>query len=112
MASNSSKSSSNSSSKSTSTQKRGFSIKWFLNLLSFVALVVVGICLLLQVIFNEIDAQRLSSAINATRTIGECIAYCVIAAYAFFFVKNKKKPIWFVLYAVALTAILILIIFR
>lgn len=102
----------NGNSKNTNTQKRTVSVRWVLNMLSFVALVIVGVCLLLQVIFNAIDANGLANATNAMRTIGECIAYCVIAVYAFFFVKNKKKPIWAVLYAIALTAILILIIFR
>ncbi len=102
----------NGNSKNTKTQKRTVSVRWVLNMLSFVALVIVGVCLLLQVIFNAIDANGLANATNAMRTIGECIAYCVIAVYAFFFVKNKKKPIWAVLYAIALTAILILIIFR
>ena len=102
----------NKSSSSSNTQKRNTSLKWVLNMLSFIALVLVGVCLLLQVIFNAIDASRLASATNAIRTVGECIAYCVIAVYAFFFIRHKKNPVWAVLYAIALTAILILIIFR
>ena len=102
----------NKSSSSSNTQKRNTSLKWVLNMLSFIALVLVGICLLLQVIFNAIDASGLASATNAIRTVGECIAYCVIAVYAFFFIRHKKNPVWAVLYAIALTAILILIIFR
>ena len=114
MANNSSNKSSSSSSSSSSqtTQKRNTSIKWVLNMLSFFALVLVGICLLLQVIFNAIDASKLAGATNAIRTVGECIAYCVIAVYAFFFIRHKKNPVWAVLYAIALTAILILIILR
>ena len=102
----------NKSSSSSNTQKRNTSLKWVLNMLSFIALVLVGVCLLLQVIFNAIDAGGLASATNAIRTVGECIAYCVIAVYAFFFIRHKKNPVWAVLYAIALTAILILIIFR
>lgn len=102
----------NKSSSSSNTQKRNTSLKWVLNMLSFVALVLVGVCLLLQVIFNAIDASKLAGATNAIRTVGECIAYCVIAVYAFFFIRHKKNPVWAVLYAIALTAILILIIFR
>ncbi len=102
----------NKSSSSSNTQKRNTSLKWVLNMLSFIALVLVGVCLLLQVIFNAIDASGLASATNAIRTVGECIAYCVIAVYAFFFIRHKKNPVWAVLYAIALTAILILIIFR
>ena len=102
----------NKSSSSSNAQKRNTSLKWVLNMLSFIALVLVGVCLLLQVIFNAIDASGLASATNAIRTVGECIAYCVIAVYAFFFIRHKKNPVWAVLYAIALTAILILIIFR
>ena len=102
----------NKSSSSSKTQKRNTSLKWVLNMLSFVALVLVGVCLLLQVIFNAIDASKLAGTTNAIRTVGECIAYCVIAVYAFFFIRHKKNPVWAVLYAIALTAILILIIFR
>lgn len=102
----------NKSSSNSNTQKRNTSLKWVLNMLSFIALVLVGVCLLLQVIFNAIDASGLASATNAIRTVGECIAYCVIAVYAFFFIRHKKNPVWAVLYAIALTAILILIIFR
>ena len=83
----------NKSSSSSNTQKRNTSLKWVLNMLSFIALVLVGVCLLLQVIFNAIDASGLASATNAIRTVGECIAYCVIAVYAFFFIRHKKNPV-------------------
>lgn len=84
--------------------------KVFLNALAYIALVVIAFCLLLQLVLKAFDVQ--SSVVNAFRIVGECIAYCVVGAYGFYFVRGKKNPVWAIVYAIALTAILILVIFR
>ena len=82
--------------------------KNFLNMLAFVSLVLIAFCLLFQLIFKNSNA----SVINAMRIIGECIAYTLVAFYGFYYVRAKKSPVFAIIYAIALTAIVILIIFR
>ncbi len=86
------------------------SFKGFLNMLAYVALILVAFCLLLQLILSAVGVD--AAVVNAMRIVGEAIAYTVLACYGFFFVKNKRNTWLTVTYAVAVTAIVILIIFR
>ena len=81
--------------------------KQFLTLCAYVSVVLIAFCLMFQLIFTGN-----SSFVNAIRIAGEVIAYIVTACYAFYFIKGKKSPVWAIIYAIAVTAIIILLIFR
>lgn len=72
-----------------------------MNLLAYVSICIIGVCLLL-------GKLNLSGAvITAFATVGNTIAYCIVAIGGWFFIRNRKNVWLWVIYFVALVMIII-----
>ena len=76
-----------------------------MNLFSFIAVIFIGIAIMLGFIFrNSPDFA------NALETIAEVLAYIVVAFGSFIWVSSrsgKNRLVWWIMWAVALTLIII-----
>lgn len=72
-----------------------------MNLLAYVAVCIIGVCLLLSSL--KIDGQ----IVNAFRIVGNTIAYCIVAIGGWFYIRNRKNVWIWVVYFVALVMIII-----
>ena len=86
------------------------SLKRFANLMAFVGTLLVAVALIAKFILFWLFHDEGSTFINLLGNIGQLIAYLVLVCVAFFYVKTKRKPIWYILYAISVTAIIILAI--
>lgn len=75
--------------------------KNFLNLLSFISIVAIAISLLISI------APSLSSALNL---VASCIAYFVLAIFAFYYIYAKKNVALTVTYFISIIVIIVLLI--
>lgn len=85
------------------------SFKRFANFMAFLGTVLVATALLVKYILTWLGVQSVN-LIEIIGSAGELIAYLVLISVAYFYVKTKRKPIWYIIYAVCVTAILILAI--
>ena len=85
-------------------------MKRFVQLMSFVAICMVALALVLQLIFKAVGVNP--SVINAIRIVGECIAYLVVCITAFGYIRSKRNTVWTIIYAVCVTIIVVLVILR
>lgn len=81
------------------------------NLCAFVAVVCIALSLLLQCLFGGWFGWNLTVA-DYIRQVGEWISIVITCIAAWFFIRTKRKTIWYVIYAIAVTVILILLILR
>lgn len=86
-------------------------LRWkrFVNLTAFVGTMLVAIALIAKYLLTWLDVNS-PKIIAQIGNVGQLIAYVVLISAAFFYVKTKRKPVWYVLYAIATTAIIILAI--
>ncbi len=68
------------------------------NLVSFCALIFIAISLLIAQVFNSGIMADIGGIL---RQISTALAYIVVAIYAFFFVRYKKKIGWMITYIVS-----------
>ena len=81
--------------------------KRLVNLTAFVGTLLVATALIAKYVLTWLGVN--SPTIIATiGNVGQLIAYLILISVAFFYVKTKRKPVWYVLYAIATTAIIIL----
>lgn len=85
-------------------------LKRFFSLVAFVGTILIGLSLLLLSVFKWAVPNANPNLLNAFRSVGEAIAIVVTAISAFSYVKTKRKPVWLIVYAVSVTAIVILYI--
>lgn len=85
------------------------SLKRFANFMAFLGTVLVATALVVKYVLTWIGLQS-GTIINIIGSVGELIAYLVLICVAYFYVKTKRKPVWYVVYAICVTAILILAI--
>ena len=85
------------------------SLKRFANFMAFLGTVLVATALIVKYVLTWIGVQT-GSLIHMIGSAGELVAYIVLISVAYFYVKTKRKPIWYVIYAICVTAILILAI--
>lgn len=83
--------------------------KRFANFMAFLGTVLVATALIVKYILTWVGVEA-GSLINIIGSVGELIAYLVLICVAYFYVKTKRKPVWYVVYAICVTAILILAI--
>ncbi len=85
-------------------------LKRLVNLLAFVALLFVATALIVSYVLGlaGIDVALIQIIAN----IGWLISSLVLIFVAFFYVKTKRKPIWMIIYAIAVTIVVILQILR
>ena len=72
---------------------------------AFFATVIIAFALMFRAIF-----QSNPNVVRALMLIGEVIAFGITMIEAFYFVKAKKHIAWKIIYAVAVTAIIALLI--
>lgn len=89
---------------------KDLNIKRIVSICAFVATILIATALLLQCIFNWCGWE--ASITSKIRDIGEWIAIIVTCISGYFFVARKRKTAWYVVYAIAVTAIVILLILR
>ncbi len=77
-------------------------------LIAFIGVMLIATALLLYNIFGWVKIS--SDIAYVTLRIGEAVSIVVTCLAAFFFVRTKRKPVWYVLYAIAVTIIAILFI--
>lgn len=85
-------------------------VKRIFSLTAFVGTILIGISLLLQTIFAKLGVSV--AAVSVIRNIGEILAFTITAIAALSFVKTKRKPVWYIIYAVCVTLIFALVILR
>lgn len=78
---------------------------WFVNLLSFVAVICIGIALIL----SKIGA--LSNVSGALMTIAQTVAYVVVSIVSFFYVYRKKNVWVWIIWAISIALIILSFIF-
>lgn len=82
--------------------------KRVVNMFAFIGLVLVAFALLLTKLLGVFGIS--ATVTGAIRSVGECIAYIVTMIYAWFYVRGKRSPWWYVVYSVALIAVILLFI--
>lgn len=86
---------------------KDLSVKRFAYLSAFIATVLIATALLVNKLLSMLGVSDVA-LINFIESLGQLIAYVMMVIVAYFYVKTKRKPVWYVVYAVATTAILIL----
>lgn len=79
--------------------------KKFLGTIAFIATVCIAFALMFRAIFESNP-----TVVNALMLVGEIIAFAITAVCAFSFVKAKKHIAWKIIYAIAVTAIIALLV--
>lgn len=85
------------------------SVKRFINMMAFVGTLFVALALLVKHLLTWLELGT-PTIISVIENIGALIAYIVLMTVAFFYVRTKRKPIWYILYTISVTAIVILVI--
>jgi len=83
--------------------------KKFVNMLAFIGIVAIAVVLLLNLIFGALNIFD-SEVVVAMDLLAQCIAYLVTAIYAFYFVYSKNKPVYTIVYVIAVILIVVLLI--
>ena len=92
------------------SSNKDLQIRRFVNLSAFIATACIALSLLLQCLFNWFNWDL--TVAGYIRQVGEWIAVVITCISAWFYVRTKRKTSWYVIYAVSVTAILILLILR
>ena len=92
------------------SSNKDLQVRRIINLTAFVAVICIGLSLLLQCLFNWFDWNI--TVAGYIRQVGEWISVVITCISAWFYVRTKRKTIWYVIYAIAVTVILILLILR
>ena len=90
-----------SKSTTTSTRKSAHGAGWLINLISFVAVICIGVALML----SKIGA--LGGVAGALLTIAQTIAYVVVSVVSFFFVYRRKNIWIWILWIVSIVLIVL-----
>ena len=85
-------------------------MKKFMNMLAFIGICLVAFALLLSTLLDVFGVT--AGVVSAIQTVGECMAYIVTMVYAFYFVKTKRSPWWWVAYCVSVVVVVLLVILR
>lgn len=93
-----------------SNNNNDLNVKRIVNIFAFIATICIAVALLVQCLFNWFNWDV--SIASKIRDVGEWIAVIVTCVSAFFFVRTKRKAAWYVVYAIAVTTIVILLILR
>jgi hypothetical protein len=86
---------------------RDLKLKKFVNMMAFVALVLVATALIVSFLLARLGVGDVA-LIQLIENVGWLIASFVLIFVALFYVRTKRKPIWFVVYAVSVTIVIIL----
>jgi hypothetical protein len=103
------KSETKTTSSTTSTSRRkGFSIAYILNILSYVAVCVGGLALFIAMILSKFNLS--SSIIGAMQTIANAIGWAVLCLLSASYISHRRKIWMWVVWAVAVVMIITAII--
>lgn len=79
--------------------------KKFLGIVAFISTICIAFALMFRAIFESNP-----TVVNALMLVGEIIAFAITAVCAFNFVRAKKHIAWKIIYAIAVTAIIALLV--
>lgn len=83
-------------------------LKRFMKLIAFIACIAIAFALVVGKILGAFGVN--ATVVGAINTVGVCLAYIVTMVTAFGFVQNKRKPVWAIVYAIAVTVIIVMVI--
>ncbi len=75
------------------------------NFLSYIAIAFIAIAVVLSAVFRFFDP--LVRVADAMTIIAQVIAYAIVAVFAFYYAKNRKKIGWMVAYIIFIVVIVI-----
>ena len=79
--------------------------KQFVNFLSYIAVALIAVALILGKIFSAFDLS--SSLVGAMTLVAQIIAYSIVAIYAYFYARSRKHIGWMIAYIIFVIAIII-----
>ncbi len=87
------------------------------NFLSFIAIMVVGLGLLVMTILNALSkwtsidlSSNLSSAVNVVMMIIQIFAYAIVAWSSYIYAKSLKGSVWWILWIIAVIVVIVCVI--
>ena len=92
------------------SSNKDLQVRRLVSLTAFVAIVLIALSLLLQCLFGWFGWAP--TVIPYIRAVGEWLSTIIACISAWFYVRTKRKTLWYVVYAIAVTVILILLILR
>lgn len=81
-------------------------VRRLVNLMAFVALLLTATALIVGKVLSLLDVS--AGIVGTIAQVGSIIASIVLVFVAYFYVKTKRKTVWYVIYAIAATAVIIL----
>lgn len=88
----------------TTTKKASF--KGIMNFLAYIAVIFIGVALIIGQIFKS----KQGAVAEALNTISQILSYLLVAYYSLIYVKSKRNWVHFVVWAVAVTLIVVSLI--
>lgn len=82
--------------------------KQFVNFLSYIAVALIAVALILSKIFGSFDG--LMSVASAMTLVAQIIAYSIVAVYAYSYARTKKHIAWMIAYIIFVIAIIVFLI--
>lgn len=90
---------------------KDLTVKRMVNLTAFVGTVLVATALLVKFILTWIGfTTNPGSLIDIIGNVGQLISYLIMVSVAYFYVKTKRKPVWYIVYAISVTVVILLAI--
>ena len=80
----------------------GYNWRGFMNLVAFVAMCCIGVALVCGRIFPSVAA--------AFDSVAKILAYLITAVSAFYFVRNKRNTVYYIIWAVVVVLIVVLML--
>ena len=82
--------------------------KQVVNFLSYIAVALIAVALVLFKIFSSFDG--LTSIANAMEKVAQIIAYSIVAVYAYSYARSKKHIGWMIAYIIFVIAIIVFLV--
>lgn len=92
------------------SSNKDLTVRRIVSLCAFVGVACIAIALLMQCLFRWCGWDM--TIASYIRQVGEWIAVVITCISAWFYVRTKRRTAWYVVYAISVTAILILLILR
>lgn len=90
----------------TTKTKKKFTLSMVINFLAYVAIIFIGLALIFGYIFKD----KATSVSAAFELIANIISYLLVAYFSFLFVKSKRHWAHYLVWAIALTLIVVSIV--
>ncbi|MBO7219374.1 MAG: hypothetical protein J6V40_05320 [Clostridia bacterium] len=80
----------------------GYNWRGFMNLVAFIAMCCIGVALVFGKIFPSVA--------SAFDSVAKILAYLITAVSAFYFVRNKRNTVYYIVWAVVVVLIVVLML--